>query len=175
MIVLGGGAIGLELAQAFARFGVEVTVVEALDRILGPEEPESRRLLTEVLRAEGIDVHTGGRRRVGVAGTATGVTGGPRRRQRDRRRRAARRGRPHARTSRGIGLDTVGLDETARPAFTVDDRMRVNGVDGVWAVGDITGTGAFTHVAVYQAADRRRRHPRRAASPTADTSRASRG
>jgi len=53
---------------------------------------------------------------------------------------------------RGIGLDTIGLDETARPSFTVDQRMRVNGVDGIWAVGDIAGKGAFTHMAVYQAA-----------------------
>ncbi|MGB8860744.1 MAG: FAD-dependent oxidoreductase, partial [Ilumatobacteraceae bacterium] len=53
---------------------------------------------------------------------------------------------------RGIGLDTIGLDETARPSFTVDNRMRVNGVEGVWAVGDIAGKGAFTHMAVYQAA-----------------------
>ncbi len=53
LIVLGGGAIGLELTQAFVRFGVTVTVVEALDRLLANEEPESSNLVTEVLGAGG--------------------------------------------------------------------------------------------------------------------------
>ena len=54
-MVLGGGAIGLELAQVFARFGVAVTVVEAADRLLAAEEPESSALIAEVLRDEGLD------------------------------------------------------------------------------------------------------------------------
>lgn len=58
LIVLGGGAIGLELAQAYARFGVEVTVVEALDRLLAAEEPESSALAAEALTREGITVRT---------------------------------------------------------------------------------------------------------------------
>jgi pyruvate/2-oxoglutarate dehydrogenase complex dihydrolipoamide dehydrogenase (E3) component len=148
MIVLGGGAIGLELAQAFRRFGCEVTVVEAGERILGPEEPESSALLTTVLEREGIRVIAG----VG----ATGVT-------RDERVTVSladgtdvvadeilvAAGRtPNV---RGLGLDTVGLDETARPSFTVDDQLRVRGVDRLWAIGDIAGHGAFTHMAVYEA------------------------
>ena len=59
LIVLGGGAIGLEMAQAFARFATRVTLVEALDRVLAAEEPEASAVVTGVLRAEGIDVRTG--------------------------------------------------------------------------------------------------------------------
>lgn len=59
LIVLGGGAVGLELAQAFARFGTAVTVVEAVDWLLSAEEPEVGALLAEVLGAEGITVRTG--------------------------------------------------------------------------------------------------------------------
>lgn len=151
MIVLGGGAIGLELAQAFSRFGCAVTIVEALDRILAPEEPESSELLAKVLRAEGIDIRTG----VAAASVARDAAGqvlltladGSEVRADEILVAAGRT--PNV---RGIGLDTLGLDETARPAFTVDEHMRVVGLDGVWAVGDIAGKGAFTHMAVYQAA-----------------------
>ena len=150
LIVLGGGAIGLELAQAFSRFGCKVTVVEALDRILAPEEPESSELVAAVLRGEGIDIRTGsaaatvGRDADGVLLT---LADGSEIRA-DEILVAAGRS-PNV---RGIGLRSVGLDETARPTFTVDNRMRVNGVDGLWAIGDIAGKGAFTHMAVYQAA-----------------------
>ena len=59
LAVLGGGAIGVELAQVFRRFGSEVTVLEAGPRLVGPEEPESASLLAEVFEAEGIDTRTG--------------------------------------------------------------------------------------------------------------------
>jgi pyruvate/2-oxoglutarate dehydrogenase complex dihydrolipoamide dehydrogenase (E3) component len=148
MIVVGGGAIGLELAQAFYRFGANVTIIEVLDRILGPEEPESSELVAKVLRAEGIEVRTG----VGISSVT-----------RDRQVSATladgsvvtadeilvAAGRtPNV---RGVGLDTVGLDETARPSFLVDEHMRVKGADRLWAIGDIAGKGAFTHMAVYEA------------------------
>jgi pyruvate/2-oxoglutarate dehydrogenase complex dihydrolipoamide dehydrogenase (E3) component len=58
LIVLGGGAIGAELAQVFSRFGAQVTVVEALDRLLPPEEPEAGALLAEMFGREGIRVRT---------------------------------------------------------------------------------------------------------------------
>ncbi|MEQ1698694.1 MAG: NAD(P)/FAD-dependent oxidoreductase [Ilumatobacteraceae bacterium] len=149
LIVLGGGAIGLELAQAFSRFGSKVTMVEALDRILAPEEPESSALVTEVLRAEGIDIRVGqAAASVRRDGQVTVTLADGSEITADEILVAAGR-TPNL---RGIGLDTIGLDETARPSFTVDNRMRVHGVEGVWAVGDIAGKGAFTHMAVYQAA-----------------------
>ena len=149
LIVLGGGAIGLEMAQAFARFGCEVTIIEASGRILAAEEPESSELLTKVLTDEGITIKVGvaaasvSRNRHGFTVTLadeTSVT-------------AAQLLVSAGRTPnlRGIGLKTIGLDETARPAFTVDEKMRIAGVDGVWAIGDIAGKGAFTHMAMYHA------------------------
>jgi len=149
MIVLGGGAIGLELAQAFARFGCQVTVIEALDRILAPEEPETSALLATVLRAEGIEIRTGvaaASVRRDAEGVAVMLTDGSTVLADEILVAAGR-----VPNVRGIGLGTVGLDETARPTFTTDQHMRVNGADKLWAVGDITGRGAFTHMAVYEA------------------------
>lgn len=149
MIVLGGGAIGVELAQAFARFGTRVTVVEAAERLIAVEEPESSALLLQALRSDGLDVHLGvGATHVtrdgGVVtmGLADGTTV-----------RAAEVLVAAGRTPnvRGIGLDTVGLDETARPTFTTDDRMRVQGAERLWAIGDIAGHGAFTHMSMDEA------------------------
>ncbi|TQK71423.1 NAD(P)/FAD-dependent oxidoreductase [Nocardioides sp. SLBN-35] len=147
LAVLGGGAIGCELAQAFARFGVEVTVIEALDRILGPEEPEASAVVHKAFEAEGITVRTG----VGVTavshegafsiGLADGTSVGA-----DALLVAAGR-----RTNLGdIGLDTVGLDPAAR-TLAVTKKMRVKGAKRLWAIGDITGKGAFTHMSMYQA------------------------
>ena len=150
MIVLGGGAIGLELAQAFSRFGTQVTIVEAADRILAPEEPESSELLATVLTGEGVVIHEG----VGAAnvsraddGAVTVVLDDGTELVADEILVSAGR-TPNV---HGIGFDTVGLDETARPTFTVDDQMRVVGAAKLWAIGDIAGRGAFTHMAVYEA------------------------
>lgn len=145
LVVIGGGAIGCELAQAFARFGVDVTIVEAGERILGPEEPEASAVVAEALESDGITVRAGvGVTRVEhdgsftvslVDGSSIGaeallVSAGRRNNLGD------------------IGLETVGLDPQARVLDT-DERMRAT--DGVWAIGDITGKGAFTHMSMYQA------------------------
>lgn len=144
MIVIGGGAIGLELAQAFARFGTQVTVLEAGPRILGPEEPEASELLEEVLTAEGLGVHAGVTiRSVRHDGTRFTVDCGDTSYEAERLLVAA------GRQSRldDIGLDTVGIDPKQRFLET-DDSMQVK--DGLWAIGDIVGRGAFTHVSMYQ-------------------------
>jgi len=145
LVVLGGGAIGCELAQSLARFGVDVTIVEAGERILGPEEPEASEVVARALEAEGITVRAGvGAEQVSYDGAfslrlADGSTVGA-------SSLLVAAGR---RMNLGdIGLDTVGLDPTAR-SIDVDERMRA--ADGLWAVGDITGKGAFTHVSMYQA------------------------
>ncbi|RYV49559.1 dihydrolipoyl dehydrogenase family protein [Pengzhenrongella frigida] len=146
LIVLGGGAIGCELAQVFARFGVRVSVVESADHLLPPEEPEAGQLLRSVLEAEGVQVHVGvSARRVDRDGGGIAVTVGTGPVLRAERLLVAtgRQADPVA-----AGLDTVGVDPSARTA-PVDERCRV--ADGVWAVGDLTGQGAFTHVAMYQA------------------------
>jgi len=149
LTIMGGGAIGLELAQAYSRFGTKVTVVEAADRILAPEEPESSELVAKVLRAEGITIRTG---QAAVAvqrnGQVTMELADGTHIVSDELLVAAGR----VPNLRGIGLDTIGLDETARPAITVDDHMRVLGTPRLWAIGDIADRGSFTHMAVYEAA-----------------------
>lgn len=146
LVVLGGGAIGCELAQVMLRFGVDVTVVEAAEHLLPLEEPAAGRLLQEVLEAEGAVVRTGvSAQRVDRDGDGVAVTLGAGDIVRAERLLVAtgRRADPAA-----VGLEVVGVPADARTA-SVDERCRVT--DGVWAVGDITGEGAFTHVAMYQA------------------------
>jgi pyruvate/2-oxoglutarate dehydrogenase complex dihydrolipoamide dehydrogenase (E3) component len=146
LVVLGGGAIGCELSQAVTRFGTSVTVVEAADRLLALEEPEASAKVAEVFEAEGITVRTG----VGASKVE----------QRDGGVRVTLADGSHVDADRllvatgrrtdvkGVGLHHVGVPEDSRVA-PVDDECRVT--DGVWAIGDITGKGAFTHVSMYQA------------------------
>ncbi|MEJ7633742.1 NAD(P)/FAD-dependent oxidoreductase [Aeromicrobium sp.] len=144
MIVIGGGAIGLELAQAFSRFDTEVTVLEVGPRILAPEEPESSELLAGVFEAEGIDVHAGITiDRVEHDGSRFTVSCGDSTFDAERLLVAA------GRRSRldDIGLETVGVE--VERFLTVQDDMRVK--DGLWAIGDIAGRGAFTHLSMYHA------------------------
>jgi len=144
LLVLGGGAVGLELAQVYARFGVGVTVVEALDRLLPAEEPESSTLVQSALEADGITVRTGTRATAVVhdGDVFTVTAGGDLRAE----RLLVAVGR---RADLGqLGVDSVGLEPGA-PAVAVDERMRAG--ERLWAVGDVTGHGAFTHMAMYQA------------------------
>src|SRR6478735_2117092 len=147
LAVIGGGAIGLELGQGLARFGTKVTIIEVGPRILAPEEPESSALLTSVLEREGITIRSGltiqsvrrdGRVLITCEGGDTVEA--------DEVLVAAGR-IPNV---HGIGLPSVDLDEDARPAITTDERMRVVGVERLWAIGDITGRGAFTHMSMYE-------------------------
>ncbi len=143
LAVLGGGPIGCELAQAFARFGTQVTVLELADRLLSPEEPETSALVEKVFAQEGIRVETGLTvERVDHDGRFTLTT--------DRGTFGADQLLIAAGRSLnlgGIGLDTVGLDPEAGSVAT-DERMRAG--ERLWAVGDITGHGAYTHVSMYQ-------------------------
>ncbi|MDP9093055.1 MAG: NAD(P)/FAD-dependent oxidoreductase [Actinomycetota bacterium] len=152
LLVLGGGAIGCELAQGFARYGSAVTVVEGAPRILMAEEPEASRVVADVLRREGLDVREGvtadnvhgsaGAVALTLADGST-ITG-------EKLLVAAGR-KPNL---DDIGLDSLALDPSAR-SLAIDDAMQVRHggelVEGLYAVGDITAHGAFTHVAVWQA------------------------
>jgi pyruvate/2-oxoglutarate dehydrogenase complex dihydrolipoamide dehydrogenase (E3) component len=146
LAVLGAGAVGLELAQAFSRYGSQVTVIEAKDRVLPPEEPEASEVVGHVLRAEGIELWLGLRatRVDRVDGhVILSLDNGTTVRAAELLVSVGRRARVGE-----IGLDSVGLDPAAK-AIAVDEWMRAN--DGVWAVGDVTGVGPFTHMAMYQA------------------------
>ncbi|WP_310963289.1 dihydrolipoyl dehydrogenase family protein [Nocardioides terrisoli] len=146
LAVIGGGAIGAELTQVFSRFGVEVTLLEVADRLLAPEEPEASAAIEKAFAGEGIRVVTGAQiHRVSHdSGTFT-VDLGDEQVKVDKLLIAAGRRNNLA----DIGLDTVGLDPSAEVIDT-DERMRAG--ERLWAVGDITGKGAFTHVSMYQAA-----------------------
>ena len=145
LLLIGGGAVGVEFAQVFARFGASVTVIEALDRLVAVEEPEASALIARVFAAEGITVRTGAAARevrhdgsrFTVMLDGGDVTGDQLLVATGRRVDVA-----------ALGVDSVGLDAAA-PAVVVDDRLRAG--PGLWALGDLTGKGAFTHVAMYHA------------------------
>jgi pyruvate/2-oxoglutarate dehydrogenase complex dihydrolipoamide dehydrogenase (E3) component len=147
LVVLGGGSIGAELAQMFARYGTAVTVVETTDRLLPPEEPEAGQVVAKALADDGVTLRLGAaavhvaRRDDGDVVVrledGTSVSGAELLVSVGRRARVTE-----------LGVDSVGLDPRAK-ALEVDDRMRA--ADGLWAVGDVTGVGNFTHMAMYQA------------------------
>ena len=143
LIVLGAGPIGAELAQAFARFGTRVTLVEIGPRILMPEEPESSEVIARVFAREGITVRTceqverveyDGGFRLLLDGDVV---------EADHLLVAAGR----TNNLDDIGLETVGLDPEAD---TLDTDARMRAGTRLHAVGDITGHGAFTHVSMDQ-------------------------
>jgi dihydrolipoamide dehydrogenase len=152
LLVLGGGAVGLELAQAFRRLGSEqVVVVEGADRLLAREEPFAGAEVRAALEAEGLRVVLGARvlevRRSGRDGPVlmrledgTTVSG-------DELLVATGR---RVRTDL-LGLDTVGL--TPARVVDVEATLRVTGVEGGWlyAVGDVNGRAQLTHMGKYQA------------------------
>jgi pyruvate/2-oxoglutarate dehydrogenase complex dihydrolipoamide dehydrogenase (E3) component len=152
LLVLGGGAIGVEMAQAFRRLGsAEVTVVEGGDRLLPREEPFAGAEVAAALEAEGMRVVTGHRaaevRRRGSDGPVRTTLDDGVVVLSDEVLVAAGR-RP---ATQDLGLATVGLRPGA--AVEVDDRLRAVGVDGGWlyAVGDVNGRAQLTHMAKYQA------------------------
>ena len=145
LVVVGGGPNGLELAQVFARYGARVTLLEMADRIAASEEPEASEVMTKVLRDEGIEVRAGVEiERVDHDGEFHVHVGGQ---VLDADQLLVAAGRSPNLTD--VGLETVGLDPSAE-AVQIDEHMRA--AERLWAVGDITGKGAFTHVSRYQAA-----------------------
>jgi pyruvate/2-oxoglutarate dehydrogenase complex dihydrolipoamide dehydrogenase (E3) component len=146
LIILGGGAIGVELSQVFARFGVKVSVIEGMNRVLAMEEPEASAVLDEVLRRDGIELYLKARAQsVEPRGDAVIVhlEDG---RQVNGQQLLVATGR---RANLGdIGLETVGLDPASR-LLEPDDHLRVG--ERLWAIGDVTVSGGFTHMAIYHA------------------------
>lgn len=145
LAVLGGGAIGCELAQAFGRLGVRVSLLEGLDRLLPREEPEASEVITFVLGREGVDVRTGSNvarvEPLGPKGAARLHLEGGGIVEADRvlvavGRRAA---------TDGLGLERAGV-ETER-GFIVTDDLLATTAKGIWAVGDVAGKLQFTHAA----------------------------
>ena len=143
-IVLGGGPVGVELAQMLRGLGSEVALVQSSDRLLNREDPAVSRLLAEAIAAEGIDLRLSSKARA-VERTERGVRlhlASGDEIEGDRLVLAV------GRTPRvDAGLEGLGV-EVERKGIRVDERCRA--ADGIWAVGDVTGVAPFTHVASYQ-------------------------
>lgn len=151
LVVIGGGPIGCELAQAFSRFGTAVTVVAKEPRLLPRDEPDAGEVLADVFAREGIYVHCGASpRQVAPGEHGVDVTLADGTVVNAQKVLVAAGRHPHV---DDIGLETVGLDPSAR-SVPVDEHMRAladgTPVEGVYAIGDIAGHGAFTHLAVWQ-------------------------
>ncbi len=147
MIVLGGGPVGSELAQAWATLGAEVTLVEGAERLLPREEPFAGEEVASALRdAHGVDVRTGARvQRVGAAaaGVAVELEDGDRVEAAEILVAVGRKPR-----SAGIGLETVGVEPDG--FIETDDRLRVGGSEWLYAIGDVNGRALLTHMGKYQ-------------------------
>src|SRR5215472_9611424 len=150
LVVLGGGAVGAEMAQAYKRLGCrEVVVLEALERLLAREEPFAGKEVRAAFEAEGITVVTGARmtaaRRVGDGGAVVASVADGREFTGDEILVAVGR-RP---ATAGIGLECVGLEPGRH--VPVDGQLRAAGVEGRWlyAIGDCNGLAPFTHMGKY--------------------------
>ncbi len=151
LLIIGGGAVGCELAQGFARLGSKVHLVEREARLLGREDPEASEQVTKALRADGVQVYpgheivqverSGGETRLHLRGPdrETVLLG-------DELFCAAGR---RARVS-GYGLEALGVSIRSDGSIETDPFMRTN-FPNIFAVGDVTGPFLFTHVAAHQA------------------------
>ncbi|HEY7312879.1 MAG TPA: mercuric reductase [Gemmataceae bacterium] len=147
LVVLGGGYVGLEFAQAYRRFGSRVTIVEHGPQLLGREDPDVAEEIRRILRAEDIEVMPGAdllrvegrsgesvRLRVRTAGGEQTIAGSD---------ILVATGRTP--NSAGIGLDVAGVELDARGYIQVNDRLETSAAD-VWAIGECAGSPQFTHV-----------------------------
>jgi mercuric reductase len=149
LVVVGGNAVGLELGQAFSRLGVEVTLLEALDRLAPAEEPELSAVLAEALASEGIRVETGAEvAEVGRAGDGVRVRTRDGREVRADALLMATGRRPR---SAELGLPEVGVALGPRGEVPVDGRLR-SAHPRIWAAGDVTGGPQYVYLAAAQGA-----------------------
>ena len=147
LVVVGGSYVGLEFAQMYRRFGSEVTIVEMADRLIAREDEDVSEAIRAILEREGIAVRTGAEC-IALEKTAAGV----------RVSVNCREGEPRVEGTHlllavgrrpntdDLGLEKAGVRTDARGYIEVDDRLRTS-VDGIWALGDCNGRGAFTHTA----------------------------
>jgi pyruvate/2-oxoglutarate dehydrogenase complex dihydrolipoamide dehydrogenase (E3) component len=145
VVVLGGGPVGVELAQAISRFGAKVAIVEG-NRLLAREGRDAGEAIGQQLQSEGIELHLGAH-----AQQVTEDDGGVTVRLDDGATISAEKilvatgRRPRV---NDVGLEALGLDPGK---FEVDEQLKAKGADNLWAIGDATGIALFTHVGKYQA------------------------
>jgi pyruvate/2-oxoglutarate dehydrogenase complex dihydrolipoamide dehydrogenase (E3) component len=149
LLVLGGGVVGVELAQAYASLGARVTLVEALERLIAGEEEFASQQVHEALEGAGVEVvlgvKAGAVQRDGEAGPVRVELEGGRAYVAEQLLAAVGR-RPH---TDALGLDALGL-EPGRPV-EVDETLRVPGHEWLYVVGDANGRALLTHMGKYQA------------------------
>ncbi len=152
LLVVGGGAVGLEFGQIFSRFGSKVTIVDALERIAPIADMEASAMLRMALEREGIEIATSvfvkSVRRDGeeVAATIAPRDGSDEYEVRVERVMLASGRVPNIEE---LDLDGIGV-ETNKAGIVVDDHLRTT-VQGIWAAGDVNAVAQFTPVAQYQA------------------------
>jgi len=149
LVVLGGGYVGLELAQAYRRFGSRVTVIESGAQLMAREDPdvadEMQRILSDegmgfLIAAETLDVH--GRSGEEISVTVRTTSGEQKIEGSDILVAAGR-----VPNTAGIGLEEVGVELDARGYIRVNERLETNASD-VWAIGECAGSPQFTHVSI---------------------------
>jgi dihydrolipoamide dehydrogenase len=147
LLILGGGVVGVEMAQAYASLGASVAIVEALPRLIAREEEFASRDVEEGLKAAGVEVHLGAK--------ATSVSRGDAQVRLELEDGATLNGdellvaigrRPN---TAELGLEAFGI-EPGKP-IEVDDRMRAAGTEWLYAIGDVNGRALLTHAGKYQA------------------------
>ncbi len=145
LVIVGGSYIGLEFGQMFRRFGAEVTIVERGERLLPREDPDVSAAVVDILEREGIALHLGAEciELFGKDGDVGIVArcADPRMEVHGTHLLLAVGRRPNTDM---LGLDKAGVAVDERGYIVVDDQCRTN-VDGIWAMGDCNGKGAFTH------------------------------
>jgi len=147
ILILGGGPVGCELAQTYARFGIEVMLAESADQLLANENPTVADILADVLRADGVDIQLGvsvGSVRRVASGTEVHFDDGT---SLIVEQIIVATGR-HPKTD-GLGLERLGI-ELSEGSIATEPDGRVVGQRHVWAAGDVTGIAPFTHTANYQ-------------------------
>jgi len=151
LFIVGAGAIGMEFADVYVSFGTQVTIVEALDRILPLEDAEVSKFMERTYTKRGMEIHTKARfesAEIGKAGVKVTFTDG--------------KGTSHSKdvdyvlsavgrvpNSSGLGLETVGVKVDEKGFIVVDELMRTN-VPGVYAIGDVAGNQLLAHKATHE-------------------------
>jgi mercuric reductase len=152
LLVLGCGAVGLEFAQTFSRFGSKVTMVDAMEQVATRADPDAAAELAAALDDEGIEIVTNAFvQRVRRDGDELEAVLSPRDERPERTARADKLLLASGRVPNveELGLEAAGVERT-KLGIAVDEHMRTN-VDGIWAAGDVTAVAQFTPVAQYQA------------------------
>jgi pyruvate/2-oxoglutarate dehydrogenase complex dihydrolipoamide dehydrogenase (E3) component len=145
LIVVGGSYVGLEFGQMFRRFGSEVAIVEMGPRLVQREDEDVSRAIQEILEAEGIEIRLNAKcisisRRGSQIAARVNCEDGPPDVYGTHLLLAVGR-RPN---TDDLGLEKAGVEVDKRGYIAVDDQLR-SSVDGIWAMGDCNGKGAFTH------------------------------